>query len=84
MMVAIITILTAVIGAVGPDICVLVPPKSAAKKLIIIAPYNPALGPNPDETPKAKANGKATIPAVNPPKKSPLKFENRFFIMMDD
>ena len=35
---AIITILTAVIGAVGPEICVFVPPKSAAKKLIKIAP----------------------------------------------
>jgi len=35
---AITTILTAVIGAVGPEICVSVPPKSAAKKLIKIAP----------------------------------------------
>ena len=35
---AITTILTAVIGAVGPDICVLVPPNIAAKKLIKIAP----------------------------------------------
>ena len=35
---AITTILTAVIGAVGPEICVLVPPKSAAKKLIKMAP----------------------------------------------
>ena len=32
------TILTAVIGAVGPEICVFVPPKSAAKKLKNIAP----------------------------------------------
>ena len=45
-----------------------------------IAPYKPALGPSPDETPKASANGSATIPAVNPPKKSPLKFEKRVFI----
>ena len=42
-----------------------------------MAPYNPAVGPNPDETPKAKANGKATIPAVIPPKASPLKFEKK-------
>jgi hypothetical protein len=77
---AITTILTAVIGAVGPEICVLVPPKSAAKKLIKIAPYKPALGPKPEETPKAKASGKATIPAVTPPKASPLIFENNFFI----
>jgi hypothetical protein len=81
MIVAITTMLTAVIGAVGPEICVLVPPKSAAKKLIKIAPYNPALGPNPDETPKASAKGSATIPAVNPPKKSPLKLEKRDFIV---
>jgi hypothetical protein len=67
------TILTAVIGAVGPDICVDVPPNKAAKKLKKIAPYNPALGPRPELTPKAKANGSATIPAVNPPKRSPLK-----------
>ena len=45
-----------------------------------IAPYNPALGPNPDETPKASANGSATIPAVIPPKASPLIFENKFFM----
>ena len=77
---AITTILTAVIGAVGPEICVFVPPNKAAKKLINIAPYNPALGPNPDDTPKAKASGSATIPAVIPPKASPFMFENNFFI----
>jgi len=73
--------LTAVIGAVGPEICVLVPPKSAAKKLIKIAPYKPALGPSPLETPKAKARGKATIPAVIPQKASPFIFENKVFII---
>ena len=77
---AIITILTAVKGAVGPDICVLVPPKKAAKKPRNIAPYKPALGPKPEETPKARANGSATIPAVIPPNASPLIFEKRFFI----
>ena len=70
---AITPILTAVIGAVGPEICVFVPPKRAAKKLIKIAPYNPALGPSPELTPNARASGSATIPAVIPPKKSPLK-----------
>ena len=70
--VLIITILTAVIGAVGPEICVLVPPRRAAKKLKNIAPYKPAVGPNPEETPNAKAKGSATIPAVSPPKISPL------------
>jgi hypothetical protein len=75
---------TAVIGAVGPDICVGVPPKSAAKKLMKIAPYNPALGPRPEVTPKARAKGNATIPAVNPPSMSPLRFEkskNLFFLL---
>ena len=79
---AITTILTAVIGAVGPEICVLVPPKRAAKKLIKIAPYSPAVGPKPDETPNANAKGNATIPAVMPPKASPLMFENKFFIYL--
>ena len=70
---AITTILTAVIGAVGPEICVFVPPNKAAKKLTNMAPYNPALGPNPELTPNANANGNATIPAVNPPNTSLLK-----------
>lgn len=77
---AITTILSAVMGAVGPEICVLVPPKRAAKKLKKIAPYNPAVGPRPEETPKASANGNAIIPAVIPPKTSPLKCENNLFI----
>ena len=77
---AIRTILTAVIGAVGPDICVFVPPKRAAKKAINMAPYKPALGPNPELTPKANARGSATIRAVTPPNKSPLRLLNKFFI----
>ncbi len=63
-------ILTAVIGAVGPEICVGVPPKIAAKNPRKMAPYRPALGPKPEETPKARARGRATIPAVTPPKYS--------------
>lgn len=70
---AIITILKAVIGAVGPDICVSVPPNRAAKKAINMAPYSPAVGPKPELNPKASARGKATIPAVIPPNRSPLK-----------
>jgi hypothetical protein len=53
-----------------------VPPKNAAKKLKKIAPYKPALGPKPELTPNASAKGKATIPAVKPPKRSPLIFVN--------
>ena len=79
MILAITTILTAVIGAVGPDICVEVPPNKAAKKAIKMAPYKPALGPKPDDTPKANANGNATIPAVIPPKASPLKCLKKSF-----
>jgi len=41
-----------------------------------MAPYNPALGPKPELTPNAKASGKATIPAVNPPRRFPLMFVN--------
>ena len=37
-----------------------------------MAPYNPAAAPMPDCIPKASASGNATIPAVSPPKKSPL------------
>ena len=55
------------------------PPKKAAKKLIKIAPYKPALGPKPELKPNARAKGRATIPAVIPPNKSPLKFENSNF-----
>ena len=72
--------LRAVMGAVGPEICVFVPPRSAAKKLKNKAPYKPAEAPRPEETPKANAKGKATIPAVNPPKKSPLICLNIFLI----
>ena len=45
-----------------------------------MAPYSPALGPRPEETPKANARGKATIPAVIPPKASPLILEKKVFI----
>ena len=73
---ATISILTAVMGAVGPDICVLVPPNKAAKNAINMAPYRPASGPRPELNPKANAKGSATIPAVSPPNKSPLIVEN--------
>ncbi len=53
--------LIAVKGAVGPDICVLVPPKNAPKKPKKIAPYKPAVGPKPEETPKARASGNADL-----------------------
>jgi hypothetical protein len=67
-------------GAVGPEIWVGVPPKRAAKKPMKIAPYRPALAPRPELTPKARANGSATMPAVTPPKRSPRKWAKKFFM----
>ena len=77
-----ITAETTVIGPVGPLIWLFVPPKIAAKNPRNIAPYNPALAPNPDCTPKARAKGKATTPAVNPPKISPLILLNFIFLIL--
>ena len=45
------TAITMAIGAVGPDIWVCVPPKTAAKKPTAIAPYRPAAAPMPEATP---------------------------------
>ena len=85
-----------VIGPVGPLICEGVPPNKEAKKPIIIAPVNPAKAPiapifGTSSTlitpkawiPNAKAKGNATIPAVIPPKTSPLTvFESNNFIFL--
>ena len=68
--------LTAVIGAVGPDIWVGASEKSC-EKLIKIAPYKPALGPNPELKPNASASGKQLYHSYI--KKSPLKFEKSNF-----
>ena len=61
-----------VIGAVGPLIWAGVPPKIAAKNPKTIAPIRPALAPKPEETPKARARGRAMTPVVMPPIISPL------------
>ena len=61
-----------VIGPVGPDTCEGVPPKIAAKKPVIIAPYSPASAPAPEASPIARAKGNATMAAVIPPVISPL------------
>ena len=65
---------TTVIGPVGPLACVAVPPNSAAKIPMAIAPYNPAVAPIPDCTPKASARGSATTPATRPPIISPFRY----------
>ena len=62
-----------VIGPVGSEIRVGVPPNRAANKPIIIAPYRPASGPTPEATPKVSAKGRETIAAVTPPKISPRR-----------
>ncbi len=67
-------VITTVIGPVGSEIRVGVPPNRAAKKPTQTAPYRPATGPAPEATPKARANGNETIAAVTPPKMSPRKF----------
>ena len=59
-----------VIGPVGPDICLGVPPNKDAKNPTNIAPYNPVYAPIPELTPKARPRGKATTAAVIPPNKS--------------
>ena len=58
---------TTTIGPVGPETCDPVPPNSDAKKPTKMAPQIPAMGPAPDASPKARASGSATTPAVRPP-----------------
>jgi hypothetical protein len=64
-------VITTVIGPVGSDISVGVPPNREANNPIITAPYNPAVGPAPEATPKANARGSEIMAAVTPPKISP-------------
>ena len=75
-----------VIGPVGPLIWLWVPPNNAAKKPSKVAPISPlrapmelAIGesiPLNACMPNARAKGNATMPAVMPPKMSPLMFLN--------
>lgn len=51
---------------VGPETWTWEPPKTAATSPAITAVTNPAAGPTPEDTPKARAKGKATIPTVRP------------------
>src|SRR5210317_692679 len=64
-------VITTVIGPVGSDIRVEVPPNNAANRPIRIAPYSPASAPAPEATPKVRAKGNETTAAVTPPKRSP-------------
>ena len=65
---------TTVIGPVGSEISVGVPPKKAATRPMITAPQSPGPGSPVAATPKASAIGRATTAAVRPPKASPLMF----------
>ena len=61
---------TTVMAPVGPEICRLLPPKTAATVPATIAVISPAAAPRPDVIPKANANGKATTPTVMPAMRS--------------
>ena len=71
--VVITTAMAIVMGPVGPDIWVRVPPNTAANNPTPIAPYKPAAAPSPVATPNARATGSATTADVTPPKRSPRK-----------
>ena len=64
---------TTVIGPVGSEISVGVPPNRDATRPMITAPQRPAAAPAPDAMPKASAIGKAITAAVRPPNASPLR-----------
>ena len=64
---------TTVIGPVGSEISVGVPPKKAATRPMITAPQSPGPGSPVAATPKASAIGRATTAAVRPPKASPRR-----------
>ena len=65
---------TTVIGPVGSEIRVGVPPNRDATRPIITAPQRPAAAPAPEAMPKANAMGKAITAAVSPPNTSPFRF----------
>ncbi|GAB4340205.1 MAG: hypothetical protein Fur0042_00720 [Cyanophyceae cyanobacterium] len=60
-----------VMGPVGSEMRLGVPPNKAAKKPTRMAPQSPAEAPAPEAMPKARAMGKATTAAVRPPSTSP-------------
>ena len=64
---------TTVIGPVGSEIKVGVPPNREATRPMITAPQRPGAGSPVAATPKAKAIGRATTAAVSPPKASPRR-----------
>ena len=66
-------VITTVIGPVGSEISVGVPPNRAAKRPTSTAPQRPAVAPAPLATPKARAIGRAITAAVRPPNRSPRR-----------
>ena len=61
---------TTVMAPVGPETWNREPPKIAATTPATTAVINPAAAPIPDETPKPRASGSATMPTVRPAMKS--------------
>ena len=86
MSVAMNSVITTVMGPVGPVIWDGVPPNRAAKMPVKIAPYMPAAAPRARasgvpmvakaETPKARARGRAITAAEMPPDISPFRLLN--------
>jgi len=64
----------AAFGAVGPLTPTKQPPNNPPKIPPAIAPHIPAIGPNLEISPNAKASGSAMIATVIPDKISPLTF----------
>ena len=65
-------VMTTVIGPVGSEISVRVPPKRAEEP-DHDRPIETGLAPAPDATPKARAKGSEMTAVVNPPKRSPFQ-----------
>lgn len=61
---------TTVMAPVGPDTCRFDPPNNAARAPATTAVARPASAPSPEETPKPRASGSATIATVSPASRS--------------
>ena len=61
---------TTTMAPVGPETWTCEPPMTAATRPATTAVTRPAAAPTPEETPKARARGRATMPTVMPAKRS--------------
>ncbi|CDM96528.1 protein of unknown function [Limnospira indica PCC 8005] len=78
---AMTAVIMTVMGPVGSEIRLGVPPNKEAKNPINIAPHKPAEAPAPEAIPKARDIGKATTAAVKPPNMSPLRLR-KFMVLI--